>query len=65
MFTMPVLTIITNIEKSAIPEKFLEEATESFAQAIGKPKEASNYKSCRLPGLGWRWSVVKSLMCPT
>ena len=36
---MPVLSIFTNVEKRAIPEKFLEEATEIFAQAIGKPKE--------------------------
>ena len=36
---MPVLTIFTNLQKSAIPEKFVEEATDSFAQAIGKAKE--------------------------
>lgn len=37
--TMPTLTILTNLEKSAIPEKFVEEATELFAQAIGKAKQ--------------------------
>ena len=38
---MPALTILTNLEKSAIPEKFVEEATELFAQAIGKAKQVS------------------------
>ena len=30
---------MTNVEKDAIPDKFLEDATDMLAQAIGKPRE--------------------------
>ena len=38
---MPILTIFTNLEKSAIPKDFVEEAAKSVAQAAGKTKEVS------------------------
>lgn len=36
---MPLLRIITNVERKNIPDNFLEEITDVLAQAIGKPRE--------------------------
>ena len=36
---MPLLRIVTNVERKSIPDNFLEEATDMLAQAIGKPRE--------------------------
>jgi phenylpyruvate tautomerase PptA (4-oxalocrotonate tautomerase family) len=41
---MPLLRIITNVERKDIPDKFLEEITDVLAQAIGKPREVSPIK---------------------
>ena len=42
---MPILTIHTNVAKSAVPETFIEEATEKFAQGICRAKEVSRYNT--------------------
>ena len=39
---MPLLRIVTNVERKSIPDTFLEEATDMLAQAIGKPREVGN-----------------------
>ena len=36
---MPLLRIVTNVERKSIPDDFLKEATDVLAQTIGKPKE--------------------------
>ena len=36
---MPLLRIVTNVERKAIPDNFLEEATDVLAQTIGKARE--------------------------
>ena len=46
---MPVLTIYTNLTYTAIPDTFLDEASEEFAKAIGKAKEVlSSYMASNI-----------------
>ena len=43
---MPLLRIVTNVERKDIPDNFLEEATDVLAQAIGKPREVGLHAPC-------------------
>ena len=41
---MPLLRMITNVERKDIPDNFLEEITDVLAQAIGKPREVGKQR---------------------